>query len=319
MNHNRSVEIISFAKSKNIPQEYIPFFVEWVTKYDDSNEPDEYESIEEYNNSNLNVGLEVMQRYISSWDKGHSEIWAKVYSESVEDEDIAMRDAYEEIRKHFNSGYTTVAGNPVFIEAYNSCIKAGKSEHYSKAYATLTTIDVCSMDEVRTYAEAVEEQLNEGHSELFAVKYAEHFIEYGGKDNSLFYADYYQQAIDSGYSDFIAEYFADNITSELANSINLNYKSEPTVDHLLKFAEWKFKADARQYCQLAKIKDSERFISQYSTACLNEMFPKDDKIEPNYVIEVTADDEFIKDVLINANVQLSDSMKQHIVAQIQGI
>ncbi|MCB9047404.1 MAG: hypothetical protein H6550_14825 [Chitinophagales bacterium] len=309
---SRKLEIEAFANDNDIPQEYIPFFVEWVTKYDDSNEPDENESIEEYYKSNLKVGLEVMQRYISSWDNGHSEIWAKVYSESVEDEDIAMRDAYEELRKHYDSGYEPTIENPVFTEAYNYCIKAGKSEHYSKAYATLTTIDVCSMDEVRAYADAVEEQIDKGHTELFAEKYAEHFIEYGGEIISSYYADYFQQAIVSGKEEFYAEYFANGLTEELANFKNLQYKAALTYDHLLKFAEYKFKADALEYCRYNNIDKSESFIFQYHSACINELFPADDE----YATVDNFDEEYMKDVLLNANIQLSDPIKEDIVAHI---
>lgn len=309
---NRKEEIVAFGKANGVPDEHIPFFVDWMTEYDKGNEPDEFISMEKLNEINLGLGLDVMMRYLKSWSTGHSKEWTKTFAESTEDEDVAIREAYEEMRKLTNCGYEPTKDNPVYIEAYNSSIKDGKGETYAKAYATRITDDVDSIENVRQYAEAVEEQINSNRTQLFSERYANHFVAYGGNDNSKYYADYYEKAILAGKEVDYAAYFSDNLTTELVNLIHLHFGEEPTFDHLFKFTEWKFKADAREYCIKNQIKNSAAFIRQYNQECINEVFPGDDGHEPGGEV----DDEYMKDVLLSQNIRLEDPIREHIVVRL---
>ena len=165
-------------------------------------------------------------KYNTELQKGHSEEWAKIYAESIEDHSHAFNDSYLFIKK----------GDPAkaLKELKIHCKAMGGDEFYTKHFITLMEKGEALSDpdkQAALYSRIYKEEVEKGKSELFADTYSDLVAcEEYTEVYCFAKATEYEKTIGAGQSKEYADAYASRIANYIANQYS-NYKE--ATDHIL--------------------------------------------------------------------------------------
>ena len=233
-NYYSKEKLISIAKENNISEKFFEEFINHVEK-DKQEMPNDIDLGEnEISQSAVDFALEFFTKFNGELQKGHSEEWARLYSESIEEHPHAFNDAYLAVKK------TNPEQAQKELEIH--CKAVDGAELYTKHFIYLMENGEAFRNpdnQARLYSKIYKEQIEKGESDLFAHKYAdlmatEEYIELGCFSE----AKEYEKSINAGLSEVYAEAFASQISEYIANYYP-NYRNEKTDTILYKIEKQK--------------------------------------------------------------------------------
>lgn len=293
-------ELIIIFKQQNIQETLFPWFLaRYKLCYDDfyedmkNYEDDDFDDDDSIQESALYCMNLYKTRFLELIKKGHSEEWAHLVSKNVEDDEVKIYDAYEELK----NAQPELAHKELLLH----CNNLSNDEDFKRYYLYLFSIGEGldkPCEKATEYAEDYKKQIKKGKSKLFAHEYAD-LADMGY--HSIYREEYayaYENAINEEKSEEYARFFADEYASELVD-IKRRYgrsEDEEAIDFAIEKVNGRMKA--WEYVSEHKLEDTERFSEIYENIHLDTYFA--DNGMPNGTLE-EIDKEILEKALLRYN------------------
>lgn len=275
-------EIINIFRQAEIDDRYLPKFLEYYrTTFDelyedhkdwDTNAKERDEFVKA---GALTITQDYISRFLKAISQGHCEEWAHAVSDTSEEEERALYNAYSII--------WVVDPEMAKRELLIHIKTLNEDSHFEKHYVLLfeNLADPDNRVEVaRRYSQLFKEEIENGKSELYAHKYADLMAD--GESHEIYCREYafaYESAINENRSEEYAHLYADRYGEAVVN-IKARHSTSDNVE-MLDFAIEKVKAfmNAWEYGRENKLPNFKRFAEIYEDIYLNKFYSENEVSE----------------------------------------
>jgi hypothetical protein len=291
-------ELITIFKDKDVPETLFPRFLSRYKFYFD----ELYDDMKNYEDDDFDEGdsiqesaLYVLNLYTTPFleliKKGHSEEWALLVSKTIEDNEIRIYDAYEELKIK----QPELAEKELSLHCNNLSNDEDFKRHYLFLFSIGEGIDK-PFKKATEYAKGYKQQIRKGKSKIYAHEYADLAAE--NLYHNIYCEEYayaYEKGINEGKNEKYSRTFANKYGDEITN-IKARYggnEDEEALDFTIEKVNAYMKA--WEYVTNNKLDVTERFYEIYENIHLNTYYA-DDGMPDGTTKEI--DKEILEKVLI---------------------